>query len=58
MEEYLSFIGYMGREVTLILGDERVHGRLLFVDNQGKLHVEIDGEERCLTSVEVSFALN
>ena len=55
MGEYLSYIGYMDREVLLIIGDERVHGRLIFVDNEGKLHVEINGKERCLTSAEVSF---
>ena len=57
MQEYLSYIGYMGREVLLIIGDERVHGRLIFVDDEGRLHVEIDGKECCLTSVEVSFGL-
>ena len=57
MQEYLSYIGYMNREVTLILGDERVHGRLIFVDDSGRLHAEIDGEERCLSSAEVSISL-
>ncbi len=57
MQEYLSCIGYMGREFLLLIGDEHVHGRLLFVDEQGGLHVEINGEERRLTSAEVSFSV-
>ncbi len=57
MQEYLSYIGYMGKEVLLIIGDERVPGRLIFVDEEGGLRVEIDGKERCLTSAEVSFSI-
>lgn len=57
MDEYLAYIGYLGREVTLILGDERVHGRLISVDEQGGLIAEIGGERRRLTSAEVSVRL-
>ena len=57
MKEYLSYIGYMGRVVMLSIGDERVHGRLLSVDELGGLIVSIDGKERRLTSAEVSFAI-
>ena len=46
-----------GLRACMIIGDERVHGRLIFVDDEGRLHVEIDGKECCLTSVEVSFGL-
>ena len=57
MQEYLSYIGYMGREVTLILGEERMRGKLLSVDEEGGLLAEIDGEIRRLTSAEVSIRL-
>ncbi len=57
IEEYRNYIGYMGREATFILGDERVHGRLLSVDEQGGLWVEIDGTERRLTAAEVSVRI-
>ena len=53
--EYQSYLGYMGREVSLILGDERVPGRLLSVDEEGGLWVNIQGEERRLTAAEVSI---
>jgi BirA family biotin operon repressor/biotin-[acetyl-CoA-carboxylase] ligase len=56
-QEYLAYVGYMGKEATLILGDEPVRGRLLFVDEEGGLHVEIAGEEKRLTSAEVSLRL-
>lgn len=57
MEEYLSYLGYMGREATLVLGNECVHGTLLSVDGEGGLTVRINGETRRLTSAEVSIRL-
>lgn len=57
MQEYLTYIGYMGREVTLILGEEKVRAKLLSVDEEGGLWAEIDGEEKRLTSAEVSIRL-
>lgn len=58
IEEYISFIGYMGASAELILGDERVHGILLKVDETGGLWAEIQGEKRRLTSAEVSVRIN
>lgn len=57
IDEYLSYIGYMGREATLLLGDERVHGTLLFVDRSGALHAKVNGKEVCFTAAEVSLRL-
>lgn len=57
MEEYLSFVGYMGQEADLIFSDERVHGRLVSVDCEGGLIVEIDGKQRRLTAAEVSVRI-
>lgn len=54
IDEYRAYVGYMGCEATLILGDERVHGRLLSVDEEGGLMVEISGTPRRLTAAEVS----
>ena len=53
--EYISSVGYMGREAALILGEERVRATLLSVDERGGLLVKIDGEERRLTAAEVSI---
>lgn len=57
MEEYLSFVGYMGEKALLIFGDERIPGRLLSVDDSGGLWVEINGKSRRLTAAEVSFRI-
>ena len=57
IEDYRAHLGYMGREVTLLFGDERVHGRLLFVDDEGGLQVDIDGSTRRFTAAEVSIRL-
>lgn len=57
MQEYLAYIGYMGREVCLILGEEKVRGKLISVDEEGGLSAEINGEIRRLTSAEVSIRL-
>ena len=54
IEEYRSYLGFMGERVCLIFGDERVPAILLFVDDEGRLHAEVDGEERVLASGEVS----
>lgn len=54
MQEYLSYLGYMGRQATLILGNESVHATLLDVDEEGGLHVDIKGERRRFTAAEVS----
>ncbi len=57
MREYLSYVGYMGREVMLIIGEVEKRGKLLSVDEEGGLWVEIDGEQKRLTSAEVSIRL-
>lgn len=58
MDEYRAYIGYMGRQATLIVGDERIPGTLIAVGDRGDLTVEIAGEHRVLTAAEVSVRLN
>ena len=57
MEEYRAYIGYMGKQATLLLGDERIPGTLVCVDDEGGLTVEIDGTARRLTAGEVSVRI-
>lgn len=57
MDEYLSFIGYIGRQVTLIVGDERIPATILSVDKEGALWVETQGEKRRYYAAEVSVRL-
>ena len=54
MDEYLSFVGYMGGFADLIIGDKRVHGRLIRVDKTGGLICEIEGKESRFTALEIS----
>lgn len=57
MQKYQRYLGYMGEEVTLILGDECVPATLLSVDEEGGLWVKIGQETRRLTAAEVSIRL-
>ena len=57
MEEYRAYLGFMGERATLILGDERVPATLLFVDDEGRLTAEINGEKRVFSSAEVSVRI-
>lgn len=57
VEEYLARLGYMGRSVELILGDEHVPATLLSVDKEGGLWVEMNGESKRFTAAEVSVVL-
>ena len=57
LEEYLSFIGYMGRRVEVIIGDKHVPATLVCVDEQGGLIVETaEGKQRFMAA-EVSIVL-
>ncbi|MBQ9113714.1 MAG: biotin--[Clostridia bacterium] len=57
MDEYRSYLGYMGEYATILIGDERVHGRLVSVDDEGGLLAEIDGETRRFAAAEVSVRM-
>ena len=57
MQTYLSYLGYMGREVFLLFGDERVPATLLSVDDEGGLWVKTEQGERRFTAAEVSLRL-
>ena len=57
MQQYLSYVGYMGREATLLLGDECIHGTLVSVDEEGVLTVNTKKGTLRLTSAEVSVRL-
>lgn len=57
VEEYLKRLGYIGRQVELILDNERVPATLLRVDNEGGLWAEVGGENKRFTAAEVSIKL-
>lgn len=57
MDEYRSYLGYMGEYATILIGNERVHGRLVSVDDEGGLLAEIDGQTRRFAAAEVSVKM-
>lgn len=57
MEEYRSYLGFMGEQVTLILENKSVPATLVCVDDRGNLVAEIEGETKTFSSAEVSVRL-
>ncbi len=57
IEEYRSYLGFLGERVHLLLNDERIPATFLCVDEEGGLWVEIQGEKKRFTSAEVSVRL-
>ena len=57
MDEYRSYLGYMGEYATILIGDERVHGRLISVDDEGGLLAEVHGKIRRFAAAEVSVRM-
>lgn len=58
MDEYLSYIGYLGKRVTLILGDERIPATLLSVEKDGRLRAETADGIKLFSSAEVSLRVD
>ena len=54
-EKYARYLGWMGEEVTLVIGDEKKRAKLLSVDDTGGLWTIIDGEKKRFVAAEVSF---
>ena len=57
LKEYLSFVGYMGRSMEMIVGNERVPATLVCVDDQGGLIAETPMGKKRFTAAEVSIVL-
>ena len=54
-EKYAQYLGWLGEEVTLVIGDKETRAKLLSVDETGGLWVEADGEKRRFVAAEVSL---
>ena len=57
MQDYLSRVGYLGQECNLLIGEDQHRATLLFVDEEGGLHVRTNGEEKCYHSAEISLRI-
>lgn len=55
MDEYRAYLGYMGAEAVLIIGNERVPATLISVDNEGNLLAKAQGETQRFSAAEVSL---
>ena len=55
MQEYRSFLTFLGEEKTLIVGEEEKKATLLSVDDDGALWVGIEGKKEKFYSAEVSL---
>ena len=54
MEEYLSFVGYMGGAATLLIGERSYQATLCSVDKEGGLWAIVDGQKKRFTATEIS----
>ena len=52
---YEEYLGWLGETVTLVIGDTRERARILSVDEEGGLWVEMRGEHRRFVAAEVSL---
>ena len=54
-EKYAQYLGWLGEEATLVIGEKETRARLLSVDETGGLLAEVDGEKRRFVAAEVSL---
>ena len=57
IEDYVSFIGYMGERARILVGEQEQLATLLSVDAQGGLWVLLDGKKQRFTSTEISVRI-
>ena len=56
-KRYVSYVGWLGQEVSLLVGENVVRAKLISVDEQGNLHAETDGEVRRYAAAEISLRI-
>ena len=56
-KRYFSYVGWLGQEVSLLVGENVVRAKLVSVDEQGNLHAETDGEVRRYAAAEISLRI-
>ena len=54
-EKYARYLGWLGEEATLVIGEKETRAKLLSVDETGGLLAEVDGEKRRFVAAEVSL---
>lgn len=56
-KKYGEYLGWLGEEVELVIGEKRVNATLLSVDETGGLWVKIGGETKRFVTAEVSLCV-
>lgn len=54
-EKYARHVGWLGKRVTLVIGEKEKGAKLLSVDEAGGLWAEVDGERKRFVAAEVSL---
>ena len=54
-QKYAQYLGWLGEEATLVIGEKETRAKLLSVDETGGLLAEVDGEKRRFVAAEVSL---
>ena len=54
-EKYAQYLGWIGEEATLVIGEKETRATLLSVDETGGLWADVDGEKRRFVAAEVSL---
>lgn len=57
ISDYIQRVGYLGRQVSLLVGDERIPAYAISVTERGELIAEIGGEKRTVRAAEVSLRI-
>ncbi len=57
MQKYGEYLGFIGEEVTLLLGEEKLPAILLGVDGEGRLLAKTEEGEKTFSSAEVSLRI-
>lgn len=54
-EKYARYLGWLGEEITLLIGEKERKAKLLSVDETGGLWADIDGERKRFVAAEISL---
>ena len=57
-EKYAGYLGWLGEEITLVIGEKQERAKLISVDEKGGLWADVGGERKRFVAAEVSLRLD
>ena len=57
-KKYAQYLGWIGEEITLVIGEKEERAKLISVDETGGLWVDVGGEQKRFVAAEVSLRLD